>query len=260
MRGPTRRLIPRGARRRVRRAHAGDGRQHGAFYAGYRRALSYILPGADVFLRLSAAGVLPAQRLGGLATRPLIIALANPEPEIVPDAAKTARPDAIIATGRSDYPNQVNDVPVFPFVFRGALDVAARADQRANERCRRKRAGRACQGGAVRHCCPAACNPEPALRSGVPDSEAARPSARRERRASRGKGGDGHRRRREAERAFRRLPREAHAIRLSARAVDELVFQAAKKTPKRIVFAGGADERALRAAQLLSTRGFGSRS
>ncbi len=132
-----------------------------------------ILPGADVFLRLSAAGVLPAQRLGGLATRPLIIALANPEPEIVPDAAKTARPDAIIATGRSDYPNQVNDVPVFPFVFRGALDVAARADQRANERCRRKRAGRACQGGAVRHCCPAACNPEPALRSGVPDSEAA---------------------------------------------------------------------------------------
>jgi malate dehydrogenase (oxaloacetate-decarboxylating)(NADP+) len=70
--------------------------------------------------------VLPAQRLGGSATRPLILALANPEPEIVPDVAKTALPDAIIATGRSDYPNQVNYVPVFPFVFRGALDVPAR--------------------------------------------------------------------------------------------------------------------------------------
>ena len=89
------------------------------------RTLAEILPGADVFLGLSAAKVLKPEWLSTMGTKPLILALANPEPEIMPALAKEARPDAIIATGRSDYPNQVNNVLVFPFIFRGALDVAA---------------------------------------------------------------------------------------------------------------------------------------
>jgi len=89
------------------------------------RRLEEILPGADIFLGLSAARVLKPEWLPGMAKSPLILALANPEPEIMPDVAKAARPDAIIATGRSDFPNQVNNVLCFPFIFRGALDVGA---------------------------------------------------------------------------------------------------------------------------------------
>jgi malate dehydrogenase (oxaloacetate-decarboxylating)(NADP+) len=91
------------------------------------RKLQEILPGADVFLGLSAGRVLKPDWLALMAERPLILALANPEPEILPDVAKAARPDAIIATGRSDFPNQVNNVLCFPFIFRGALDVGATA-------------------------------------------------------------------------------------------------------------------------------------
>jgi malate dehydrogenase (oxaloacetate-decarboxylating)(NADP+) len=89
------------------------------------RALDEILDGADVFLGLSAARVLKPEWLHKMAARPLILALANPDPEIMPDIAKAARPDAILATGRSDFPNQVNNVLCFPFIFRGALDAGA---------------------------------------------------------------------------------------------------------------------------------------
>ena len=89
------------------------------------RTVDQLLDGADVFLGLSAARVLKPEWLAKMAVNPLIMALANPEPEIMPDLAKAARPDAIIATGRSDYPNQVNNVLCFPFIFRGALDVGA---------------------------------------------------------------------------------------------------------------------------------------
>jgi malate dehydrogenase (oxaloacetate-decarboxylating)(NADP+) len=89
------------------------------------RTLQEILPGADIFLGLSAGRVLKAEWLPSMAKDPLILALANPEPEIMPDIAKAARPDAVIATGRSDFPNQVNNVLCFPFIFRGALDVGA---------------------------------------------------------------------------------------------------------------------------------------
>ena len=89
------------------------------------RTVDQLLDGADVFLGLSAARVLKPEWLAKMAKSPLILALANPEPEIMPDLAKAARPDAIIATGRSDYPNQVNNVLCFPFIFRGALDVGA---------------------------------------------------------------------------------------------------------------------------------------
>jgi malate dehydrogenase (oxaloacetate-decarboxylating)(NADP+) len=89
------------------------------------RTLKEVIPGADVFLGLSAGGVLTQDMVKTMAARPLIFALANPNPEILPDEVRAVRDDAVIATGRSDYPNQVNNVLCFPFIFRGALDVAA---------------------------------------------------------------------------------------------------------------------------------------
>ena len=89
------------------------------------RDLTEALKGADVFLGLSAAGALKSSMVRDMADQPIIFAMANPDPEISPPDAKAARPDAIIATGRSDYPNQVNNVLGFPFIFRGALDVQA---------------------------------------------------------------------------------------------------------------------------------------
>jgi malate dehydrogenase (oxaloacetate-decarboxylating)(NADP+) len=89
------------------------------------RTLDEVISGADVFLGLSAGGVLTPAMVKKMAERPLILALANPEPEIRPELARQARPDCIVATGRGDYPNQVNNVLCFPFIFRGALDVGA---------------------------------------------------------------------------------------------------------------------------------------
>jgi malate dehydrogenase (oxaloacetate-decarboxylating)(NADP+) len=89
------------------------------------RSLAEIIPGADIFLGLSAGGVLKPEMVAQMAPNPLILALANPTPEILPEDAKAVRPDAIIATGRSDYPNQVNNVLCFPYIFRGALDCGA---------------------------------------------------------------------------------------------------------------------------------------
>ena len=89
------------------------------------RTLAEIVPGADVFFGLSMAGVLKPEMVAQMADRPIILAMANPDPEIRPELAKEVRPDCIIATGRSDYPNQVNNVLCFPFIFRGALDVGA---------------------------------------------------------------------------------------------------------------------------------------
>ena len=89
------------------------------------RTLDEVIEGADLFLGLSGPGVLKPEMVKKMATRPIVFALANPTPEILPDLAREASPDAIIATGRSDYPNQVNNVLCFPFIFRGALDVGA---------------------------------------------------------------------------------------------------------------------------------------
>jgi len=90
------------------------------------RTLTEALQGADVFVGLSVGGIVTGAMLEGMAKKPVIFALANPNPEIMPDEAKKARPDAIVATGRSDFPNQVNNVLGFPFIFRGALDVRAK--------------------------------------------------------------------------------------------------------------------------------------
>ncbi|MCG6934012.1 MAG: NADP-dependent malic enzyme [Gallionella sp.] len=98
------------------------------------RTLADVIAGADVFLGLSAGGVLKPEMLKQMAASPLVFALANPNPEILPSVAKAARPDAILATGRSDYPNQVNNALCFPFIFRGALDVGASAINEAMKR------------------------------------------------------------------------------------------------------------------------------
>ena len=89
------------------------------------RTLAEVIPGADIFLGLSAGGVLKPEMVRAMAARPLVLALANPTPEILPEEVREVRDDAVIATGRSDYPNQVNNVLCFPYIFRGALDCGA---------------------------------------------------------------------------------------------------------------------------------------
>jgi len=100
---------------------------------GKARALTEVLEGADVLVGLSVGGIVSGEMLKGMAPQPIVFALANPNPEITPEEARAARPDAIIATGRSDYPNQVNNVLGFPFIFRGALDVRAKKINEAME-------------------------------------------------------------------------------------------------------------------------------
>jgi len=90
-----------------------------------KRTLAEIVEGADIFLGLSAGGILKPEMVASMAERPIIFALANPNPEILPEDAKAVRSDCIMATGRSDYPNQVNNALCFPYLFRGALDVGA---------------------------------------------------------------------------------------------------------------------------------------
>jgi malate dehydrogenase (oxaloacetate-decarboxylating)(NADP+) len=89
------------------------------------RTLAEALPGADIFLGLSAGNIVTPEMVASMAAKPLIFALANPTPEIMPELARSVRPDAVIASGRTDYPNQINNVLCFPFIFRGALDVGA---------------------------------------------------------------------------------------------------------------------------------------
>ena len=111
----------------VTKARGNEGGPEKAAYARDQgpAALDDVIDGADLFLGLSGPGVLSAAQVARMADRPIIFALANPTPEIQPEAARSAKPDALIATGRSDYPNQVNNVLCFPFIFRGALDVGA---------------------------------------------------------------------------------------------------------------------------------------
>ncbi|VVD85677.1 MULTISPECIES: NADP-dependent malic enzyme [Pandoraea] len=97
------------------------------------RGLAEVIGGADIFLGLSAAGVLKPEMVKAMADKPLIFALANPNPEITPELAKEVRPDCVMATGRTDYPNQVNNVLCFPFIFRGAIDVGATTITRSME-------------------------------------------------------------------------------------------------------------------------------
>jgi len=215
------------------------------------RTLADLLEGADVFLGLSAAKVLKPEWLARMARRPLIMALANPEPEIMPDLAKAARPDAIIATGRSDYPNQVNNVLVFPFIFRGALDVAARrinepmkvaAVRALAELARAEQSDVVAQAYGIHnlrfgpeYLIPKPFDPRlivtiaPAVAKAAMDSGVAgRPIA-----------------------DFDAYREKLTQFVYQSGLLMKPVFQAAKKEPKRIVFAEGEDERVLRAVQVV---------
>ena len=109
--------------------------------------------GADVFVGLSVAGAVTPEMVRSMAQDPIVFAMANPDPEIAYEEARAARPDAIVATGRSDYPNQVNNVLGFPFIFRGALDVRATDINDAMKLAAVRRAGRAGAGGRARRRC-----------------------------------------------------------------------------------------------------------
>jgi malate dehydrogenase (oxaloacetate-decarboxylating)(NADP+) len=215
------------------------------------RTLREILPGADIFLGLSAARVLKPEWLPSMAAKPLILALANPEPEIMPDVAKAARPDAVIATGRSDFPNQVNNVLCFPFIFRGALDVGATAINEAMKlACVRAIADLAL---AEQSDIVATAYGTEDLRFG-PDYLIPKPFDPRL-----------------IVRIAPAVARAAMESGVATRPIDDFdayrarltsfvyhsgllmkpVFDAAKKAPKRILFAEGEDERVLRAVQVV---------
>jgi len=210
-----------------------------------------VLPGTDIFLGLSAPGVLKPEWLHMLAERPLILALANPHPEIMPDLARAARPDAIVATGRSDFPNQVNNVLCFPFIFRGALDVSATTINEAMKiaaveaiaqlaRVELSDVVAAAYGGSEPVFGPDYIIPKPfdprlilqvapaVARAAMASGVARRPIA------------DFH--------AYR-VTLERFVFRSGQ--LMQPVFEAARKDPRRIVYAEGEDERVLRAAQML---------
>ena len=215
------------------------------------RTLREALPGADVFLGLSAPRVLKAEWLGVLAPKPLILALANPEPEILPEAVRAVRPDAIIATGRSDYANQVNNVLCFPFIFRGALDVSATqinetmklAAVEAIAELARMEASEvvaAAYGGSAPvfgpdYIIPKPFDPRLILQIAPAVAQAAMAS--------------GVARRPIEDFAAYREDLERFVYRSGQ--LMRPVFEAAKKAPKRIVYGEGEDERVLRAVQTL---------
>jgi malate dehydrogenase (oxaloacetate-decarboxylating)(NADP+) len=167
------------------------------------RSLGDAMPDADVFMGLSTADVLKPDMVKTMARDPIILAMANPDPEILPEHAKAVRPDAIIGTGRSDYPNQVNNVLCFPFMFRGALDVGGTGACRTVGSCHR----------CLRH-------RRPGLWSGIPDPEAIRSAPDPQGGTGRRPGGDGFRRGHAADRGHGALPRQAQRLRLSHRPPD----------------------------------------
>ena len=211
-----------------------------------------VLDGADIFLGLSAPHVLHPEWLPKFADKPLILALANPEPEISPDIAHTARPDAIVATGRSDYPNQVNNVLCFPFIFRGALDVSATTINEAMKiaaveslaglaRMEASEVVAAAYGGAAPVFGPDYIIPKPFDPRLILEIAPAVACAAMETGV--------------ALRPIKDLDAYRHTLERFVFRSGQLmrpVFEAAKKAPsRRIVFAEGEDDRILRAAQML---------
>ncbi|MDQ3143434.1 MAG: NADP-dependent malic enzyme, partial [Pseudomonadota bacterium] len=222
------------------------------------RSLGEALVGADVFLGLSAAGALKADMVMGMAPSPIIFAMANPDPEITPPEAKAARPDAIVATGRSDYPNQVNNVLGFPFIFRGALDVRATGineemkiaaahalAELAREAVPEEVA--AAYGGTVHHFGPDYIIPAPfdprlieivpcAVAQAAMDSGVAQKPI-----------------------ADMRAYRQQLRARLNPTAsVLSLAYDAARANPKRVLFAEGEEPNVLRAAIAFKDGGYGT--
>jgi malate dehydrogenase (oxaloacetate-decarboxylating)(NADP+) len=216
------------------------------------RTLAEAMVGADVFLGCSAPGVVNAEMVSSMGSKPLILALANPEPEIRPEVAKAARPDCIIATGRSDYPNQVNNVLCFPFIFRGALDagassiteemklacvkaIAELAEAEQSDEVAQAYAGQELSFGPD-YIIPKPFDPRlivqiaPAVAQAAADSGVAR-------------------------RPIQDM--EAYKAKLQAMVYHSgqlmsPLFTQAKRAPKRVIYADGEDERVLRAAQTVS--------
>ncbi len=220
-----------------------------------KRVLAEVIGGADIFLGLSAGGVLKPDMVREMAPRPLILALANPDPEIDPAAALAVRPDAMICTGRSDYPNQVNNVLCFPYIFRGALDVGATA---INEEMKRAAveaiAGLAREapsdvaarayGGEVSTFGPGSLIPNPfdprlILRIAPAVAKAAMDSGVATRPI-----GD-----------FVRYQDRLNEFVFRSGFIMKPVFAQAKTAPKRVVYAEGEDERVLRATQAVVEEG-----
>ena len=215
------------------------------------RALPDVLDGADIFMGLSAPRVLKAEWLHKLGPKPIILALANPEPEILPELVHGVRPDAIVATGRSDYPNQVNNVLCFPFIFRGALDVGAVTINEAMKlaaveaiaelaRAEASEVVAAAYGGAAPvfgrdYIIPKPFDPRLILQIAPAVARAAIAS--------------GVARRPITDFAAYRTELERFVFRSGQ--LMRPVFEAAKAAPARIVYAEGEDERVLRAAQSL---------
>ncbi|HEY4847835.1 MAG TPA: NADP-dependent malic enzyme, partial [Methylocella sp.] len=219
------------------------------------RALKDVIGGADIFLGLSAGGVLTPEMAKAMGERPLIMALANPTPEIEPDVAFAARPDALICTGRSDFPNQVNNVLCFPYIFRGALDVAATAINEAMKLAATRAIAQLAHeppsdvvarayGGKTRHygkdsLIPAPFDPRlilriaPAVAKAAMDTGVAiRPIA-----------------------DFALYEETLSRFVFRSGFVMKPVIQAAKACPKRVIYAEGEDERVLRATQTVVEEG-----
>jgi malate dehydrogenase (oxaloacetate-decarboxylating)(NADP+) len=219
------------------------------------RTLGEVIDGADIFLGLSAGGVLKPEMVRRMAARPLILALANPEPEIRPEEAKKAKPDAVIATGRSDYPNQVNNVLCFPFIFRGALDVGATTITREMELAvvraiadlaRAEQSDIAARAYGDRHLSfgPEYLIPRPfdprligkiapaVARAAMESGVATRPIA-----------------------DFDTYSDRLNQFVYQSGLIMKPVFEAAKASPRRVVYTEGEDERVLRAAQVVVDEG-----
>ncbi|RVU20256.1 NADP-dependent malic enzyme [Methylobacterium oryzihabitans] len=219
------------------------------------RTLAEVIPGADVFLGLSAGGVLKPELLEQMAAKPMILALANPYPEIMPNLAEEKRPDAMICTGRSDFPNQVNNVLCFPYIFRGALDVGATTINEAMKAAAVKAiAGLAREtpsdvvarayGGEARPFGPHSLIPSPfdprlILRIAPAVAKAAMES------------GVARRPVEDLDAYAESLDRFVHRSGF----IMKPVFTKAKQDPRRVIYAEGEDERVLRAVQAIVEEG-----
>ncbi|HEY9549150.1 MAG TPA: phosphate acyltransferase, partial [Kiloniellaceae bacterium] len=220
-----------------------------------KRKLAEVIEGADVFLGLSAPGVLKPAMVKAMGERPIIMALANPVPEIMPEDAKAARDDAIIATGRSDYPNQVNNVLCFPYIFRGALDVGATAiNEEMKLACLKAIADLAMKeqsevvakamGGEGRSFGPEYLIPSPfdlrlvleiapaVARAAMDSGVATRPIE-----------------------DFEAYRQNLQRFVFRSGLIMKPLFQRAKEDPKRVIYAEGEDERVLRAVQVVVDEG-----
>ncbi|MHA7968807.1 NADP-dependent malic enzyme [Rhizobium sp. CAU 1783] len=223
-----------------------------------KRVLAESIEGADVFLGLSAAGVLKPELLLKMAEKPLIMALANPTPEIMPDLARAARPDAMICTGRSDFANQVNNVLCFPYIFRGALDcgattineemkmaavraIAALAREEVSEVAARAYSGESPTFGP-NYLIPSPFDPRLILRIAPAVAKAAAESGVARRPIT----------------DFDTYLDQLNRFVFRSGFVMKPIFAAAKKAvQKRVIFAEGEDERVLRAAQVLLEESIG---